>query len=217
MTDAVQLGLFGRTSSEPSPATADEISALFSTRWQGSGRWTSSGEYWTRNSSESPNADDASLSSLASILEPQVKSRYYLSARACAGILRRAAKRGRALPPALEKALTAVSALTSPEPLGGGSGERGWAQDVERMTFIPASQPTRETASCLRASSMNVDDHTAQDGHLVPMTDAEETEREREMTLDLPEIVGTLAPGAHPGGVNGQDAYSGQIIPWRQQ
>jgi hypothetical protein len=33
------------------------------------------------------------------------------------------------------------------------------------------------------------------------------------MTLDLPKIVGTLAPGSHPGGVNGQDAYSGQIIP----
>ena len=95
--------------------------------------------------------------------------------------------------------------------LGGGSGDRGWAQDVKRMTFIPASWPTRATAPCLRASSMNVDDNTAQDGHLVIVADADETERE--MTLNLPTTVGTLAPGAHPGGVNGQDAYTGQIIP----
>jgi len=27
------------------------------------------------------------------------------------------------------------------------------------------------------------------------------------------DVVGTLSPGAHPGGVNGQDAYTGQIIP----
>lgn len=33
------------------------------------------------------------------------------------------------------------------------------------------------------------------------------------MTLDLPATVGTLSPGAHPGGLNGQDAYSGQLIP----
>jgi hypothetical protein len=120
MTDAVQLGLFGRTSSEPSPATEDEISGLFSTRWQGSGRWTSSGEYWTRSGSESPNADAVCSSSLALILEPQVGSRYYLSARACAGILRRAEKRGKRLPEALRAALLAVASQTSPEPLGGG-------------------------------------------------------------------------------------------------
>lgn len=29
----------------------------------------------------------------------------------------------------------------------------------------------------------------------------------------VPEYVGTLSPGAHPGGVNGQDAYTGQLIP----
>lgn len=31
--------------------------------------------------------------------------------------------------------------------------------------------------------------------------------------LGLPEVVGTLSPGAHPGGVNGQDAYTGQLVP----
>ena len=47
---------------------------------------------------------------LSSILERQVDSRFALSARAAAGILRRAGKRGRTLPVVLEKALEAVAA-----------------------------------------------------------------------------------------------------------
>ena len=39
-----------------------------------------------------------------------VHPKYYLSPKACAGILRRAEKRGKALPPVLEKALLAVVA-----------------------------------------------------------------------------------------------------------
>lgn len=63
--------------------------------------------------------------------------------------------------------------------LGGGSGDRGWAQDVERMTFIPAV----DEVAALSASGVGTcgaDDNQAQAGHLVPMTDADETERERE-------------------------------------
>lgn len=41
--------------------------------------------------------------------------RYYSSPRKCRGILRRAAKRGKKLPPALELALRATAALTSRE------------------------------------------------------------------------------------------------------
>jgi len=30
-------------------------------------------------------------------------------------------------------------------------------------------------------------------------------------------VVGTLSPGAHPGGANGQDAYTGHLVPtWHQ-
>jgi len=47
--------------------------------------------------------------------------------------------------------------------LGGRSGNRGWAADTDRMTFVPS----REVTATLRASSMNVDDNTAVDGHLV--------------------------------------------------
>lgn len=52
-------------------------------------------------SSDKPN-DQATLSE---ILESETPARYYLSAKACQGILRRAEKRGRALPKPLREAL----------------------------------------------------------------------------------------------------------------
>ncbi len=72
-------------------------------------------ECWTLNISEwtgtrGPCPSDGGVSSLSHILETQpVPLRYYLSAKACAGILRRAAKRGKALPTLLRKALSAVA------------------------------------------------------------------------------------------------------------
>ena len=109
MTDGVQLSLFGRTSQVPSAAMQGGTSGQSSMRWQTAGRWTSSGESWMHSSSESPNGVDACSSSLASILEPKAPKKYYLSSRASAGILRRAERRGKKLPPALDAALRAVA------------------------------------------------------------------------------------------------------------
>jgi hypothetical protein len=54
--------------------------------------------------------NDAGVCSLSDILETgDVPQRYYLSAKACAGILRRAAKRGKELPIALLRALEQVA------------------------------------------------------------------------------------------------------------
>ena len=50
---------------------------------------------------------DAGESFLSGILEANAPEKYYLSPRACAGILRRAERRGKALPPMLHKTLTA--------------------------------------------------------------------------------------------------------------
>lgn len=56
------------------------------------------------NISEWPN--DAAVCLLSQVLETgSIPQRYYLSAKACAGILRRAEKRGKKLPEALEQAL----------------------------------------------------------------------------------------------------------------
>lgn len=83
----------------------------------GSGRWSKSGiaapgECWTHNGSEFPS--NASVCSLSDILEPtgDIPSRYYKTPAACAGILRRAAKRERELPPLLKSALESVAAMS---------------------------------------------------------------------------------------------------------
>ncbi len=63
----------------------------------------SHGEYLTRNTGMSPK--DESVSTLSQILMAQVPEKYYLSPRACLGILRRASSRGKQLPEVLRKAL----------------------------------------------------------------------------------------------------------------
>ena len=56
-------------------------------------------------------SDDA-VCSLSDILETgAVPQQYYLTPKACAGILRRAEKRGKELPPQLRLALQAVAGL----------------------------------------------------------------------------------------------------------
>ena len=57
----------------------------------------------TFDTSERPSAGAAS--SLSDILEPHVQSKFFLSPRACRGILRRAKKRGKTLPTSLRRAL----------------------------------------------------------------------------------------------------------------
>jgi hypothetical protein len=65
----------------------------------------SHGGYWTHNIGEYPNEE--SESSLSRILQPMedVPEKYYLSPRACRGILRRAQERGKKLPEELRIAL----------------------------------------------------------------------------------------------------------------
>ena len=108
----VQLGFLLRTSPDCSPPVADEISLSFSRPWQNSGRWTLRGECWTASSSEFRNG--AVVCSLSQILEESVPPKYWLSPKACRGILRRAERRGRELPEPLRLALQA--AATTPEP-----------------------------------------------------------------------------------------------------
>ncbi|MDO8632838.1 MAG: hypothetical protein Q7R41_20335, partial [Phycisphaerales bacterium] len=75
------------------------------------------GEFSTRSISAYPSGGAVCLSSLSEVLEiGDVPKRYFLSAKACRGILRRAAKRGRELPPQLERSLRAV-ADGEPEPM----------------------------------------------------------------------------------------------------
>jgi hypothetical protein len=66
------------------------------------------GESWTLSTSEYPS--DGVASSLSDVLETgELPQRFFLSGRACRGILRRAEKRGKTLPPPLAHALMAVA------------------------------------------------------------------------------------------------------------
>src|SRR5690606_11599048 len=68
----------------------------------------SRGESLMPNISAWPN--DAAVCSLSQVLERgSIPSRYFLSAKRCAGILRRAEKRGKELPQALRLALEAMA------------------------------------------------------------------------------------------------------------
>lgn len=123
----IQLSLFGKTCQEPFQATGATIfdasfrrSQKLTMRggiqfldlrkgggitqerfWQTDGAWR--GDCSTLNTGECPSV--ARESTLSQILEVNVPEKYYLSARACDGILRRAERRGKDLPAMLKAAL----------------------------------------------------------------------------------------------------------------
>jgi len=102
------VGSSERTSLASCPPTTDKIWVPLSGRWETSGMGSPT-ECWTLSTSESPSV--AVASSLSDILEspgPHLR-KYFLSAKAATGILRRAAKRGRVLPVALHGALESLA------------------------------------------------------------------------------------------------------------
>ena len=129
--DCIQLSLFGKTCQERSAPTEEKISELC---WKNLSAWNSQtfqfldlrvggadgakleqspetdglwhGDSLTLNIGEFPNVENVSL--LSQILEDNVPQKYYLSARACQGILTRASRRGKPLPDILRKALLDV-------------------------------------------------------------------------------------------------------------
>ena len=81
--------------------SSDASNLLGGYEWEIRSPWD--GGCWMLNTGESPSA--AAESSLSQILQDSVPPKYYLSQNACRGILRRAAKRGKALPEKLKQAL----------------------------------------------------------------------------------------------------------------
>ena len=117
----------GKTSPEPSHPTTERTSGRSSRRRSGSqnrtlptfhylpkggGRWLTPGmetdgplptAFSTHSFGECPSV--VVESRLSQISEDTPPSKYFLSAKACAGILRRAKRRGKELPPELKSAL----------------------------------------------------------------------------------------------------------------
>ena len=101
-------GWFGRTSPESCHQTEDGILEPSSGCWGNSGMGSPIA-FLTLSTPEFHSA--AVVSTLSDVLEiGDVPQRYFLSATACRGILRRAAKRGKELPAALKQALESVAA-----------------------------------------------------------------------------------------------------------
>ena len=99
-------GLCGRMSPAFCHRTEDGILEPSLRRWSSWGMGSPT-ECWTLNGSEWPSV--VVVCSLSDVLETQqVPPRFYLSPKACAGILRRAEKRGKELPPMLLQALRQV-------------------------------------------------------------------------------------------------------------
>lgn len=128
--DCIQLSLFGKMCKERSAPTEEKISEPC---WKNLPAWNNQtlqfldlrrgadgakpeqsletdglwhGDSSMLNIGEFPNAERESL--LSWILEDNVPQKYYLSARACQGILTRASKRGKPLPDILKQALMDV-------------------------------------------------------------------------------------------------------------
>ena len=106
---------------DSSPRMAGETLGRSSVAWKNSGMGGPTG-FLTLSSSECPSDDDGcsyAPSTLAQVLEPTAPQRFYLSARAATGILRRATRRGRELPQALHTALRLLAGTTDiPAPEG---------------------------------------------------------------------------------------------------
>jgi hypothetical protein len=126
--DCIQLSLFGKTCPERSAPTEEKISEPC---WKNLPAWNNQtlqfldlqertesgkklerflvmdglwlGDSLTLNIGEFPNVEN--VSRLSQILEDNVPQKYYLSARACQGILVRASRRGKPLPELLKQAL----------------------------------------------------------------------------------------------------------------
>lgn len=107
-----RLGLLSKTSPVFYPATEGKILPPSFVGWSNAGM-ASLGGFSTLNILESPNA--AAVCGLLEVLEADVPPKYFLSPRACQGILNRAARRGRPLPEHLHQTLTRV-AQEQPDP-----------------------------------------------------------------------------------------------------
>lgn len=116
--------------------------------WQDDGVWL--GEYLMRNTGESPNEDVESH--LWQILEETPLTKYYLTAKACRGILNRAERRGKELPEILKQALIAqIMQLES----GGGCDGGGKGALVQRDMSGTLGCSNDQTVFCLQGNGID--------------------------------------------------------------
>lgn len=128
-----------RMSQVSSVPTTGLTSEGFSMKWSNSGM-AFRGELWTLDTSESPN--DAVECSLSAVLNPTAPQRFSLSAKAASGILRRAGRRGKVLPAALQTALESL-ALSPQEPTDSQMESKSSYKDTSESSERMAGQSVR--------------------------------------------------------------------------
>src|SRR3970040_22742 len=106
LTNLSRDGLSLRTSPVFYPLKKDGTLPSSFDGWS-SGGMAFAGGFLTLNTSDWPSA--AAVCSLSQVLEADAPRKYYLSPKACQGILRRAEKRGKLLPPSLQASLEQVA------------------------------------------------------------------------------------------------------------
>ena len=113
LATCVRSGLSSKTPPACYPVTEGETLPSSFEGWSNSGM-ASPGGYLTLSISEWPSA--AAVCSLSEVLETDAPPKYFLSERACLGILRRAERRNKKLPPLLEQILQAIAMEEAPHP-----------------------------------------------------------------------------------------------------
>ena len=145
------------------------------------------GAYSMRNFGESPSV--AVESSLSQILEDNPHPKYYLSAKACRGILRRAERRGKELPPMLKEALERQSDSHTRQVTGG--------NQIPLVMYQHKYGDYREGVGTLKE---NCGQPSNSSGNIACGAKTYQ------------KVSGCLSPGAHPGSYNGQDAHNDMLI-----
>lgn len=149
------------------------------------------GSFGMLNTSECPK--DAVECSLWQILQATAPSRYSLSQTACLGILRRAACRGKSLPPLLEVALRMQAGLDPPAPISGEAKAYHINQRNEGIDLDGVSGALMATQN-LQMQTFITNPSSSQNG---PQTQIAFAANQRDEVRDLHDVAAALA--AQPG------------------
>lgn len=166
------------------------------------------GDFTMRSFGEYPSEDAESR--LSQILEECPLPKYSLSAKACVGVLRRAHRRGKKLPRALETALKQQVCLE----LLKRAAEREKEPLPALLKYCLKSRLLVFKNSAQRHDASIYDARGNGDGKTSPTLTGDHESRITDYTslCTYQKTTGTLTSGAHPGSYNGQDAYNDMLV-----
>ena len=152
------------------------------------------GESLILNTGPAPRSGAAG-STLSSILEARPHPRYYLTKKACAGIIRRSSERGKPLPPALQKALELQAGIQHgeiPETTDTYNDGQNMEEAAEAVGFDGYNGDL--TGNVTSTLGTNCGMSTGRNGIMNPIAFAA---NQRDEVRDLHDVAGAL--GAQPG------------------